>query len=275
MIEEITSLQNRWIKLAAGLKRKKGRDASGLFAAEGIRLAEEVLKADWRIEFCICSGELLENQRATSIVRALEQRGCPVYKVNKVIYDKVSDTKEPQGFLLAVEKRVCGLESFLGQNKKPMLIILDELQDPGNVGTIIRTADAAGCDGVVLLKGCADLFSGKVIRSAMGSIFHLPVATEVDTPGLLRFLAANEITLQVTAIDMAAKPYFQVDYTQATAVAFGNEGKGVGTALLDGAYGKIFIPMTGKAESLNVATATAVISYESLRQRTMTNSCDL
>lgn len=267
MTEWIASRQNNRIKLAVSLKQKKFRDEMGLFIAEGSRLAEEVLKSDWQIEFCICDEQALKNERILSIVKKLEDFNCLVYQVNKAIYDKVSDTKEPQGILLVVRKKVYQLQDLVSDGRMPTLILLDRLQDPGNVGTIIRTADAAGCTGIVLLKETADLFSSKTIRSTMGSIFHLPIVTEISTVEILEFMKKNKIVLYVTALDVSAKLYFQADFNQAAAIAFGNEGSGISKALLAQAESKLFIPMYGKAESLNVAAATAVMMYESVRQK--------
>lgn len=267
MIESIASRQNSRIKLAIKLKQKKFRDETDLFIAEGSRLVEEVLKSDWQIAFCICDEQALKKERVLSIVKKLEAFDCLVCQVNKAIYDKISDTKEPQGILLVVKKKVYPLQDLIAGDLMPTIVLLDRLQDPGNVGTIIRTADAAGCTGIVLLKETVDLFSSKTVRATMGSMFHLPIVTEVSVVEFLDFIKKNQIALYVTALDLAAKLYFQADFNRATAIAFGNEGNGISEALLKHAESKLFIPMPGKAESLNVAAATAIIMYERVRQR--------
>ena len=266
MIEIITSPANKKVKLAASLKQKKHRDETNLFIAEGIRLTEEAVKSNWQIEFCICTDEVLHNSRVTAIFQMLEQKNCDVYQVSKAIYDKISDTKEPQGILLVLQKQKNQLAT-LDVADNPLFIVLDELQDPGNVGTIIRTADAVGCHGVIIMKESVDLFAAKTVRATMGSLFHVPIITEVSVDTLLTFTEQHKIVLQVTALDQEAKEYFDSDFRDATAIVFGNEGKGVNRVLLDAAKQKIFIPMLGQSESLNVATAAAVILYECFRQR--------
>ena len=140
------------------------------------------------------------------------------------------------------------------------------MQDPGNAGTIIRTADAVGADGVILLKGSVDVFGDKTVRSTMGSLFHLPVCTEVTAAELQEFLTGQKVTLYATALDASAKPHFTQDFRQGCAVVFGNEGNGVSAELLQQAV-KTYIPMYGEAESLNMGGSAAVVLYEAVRQR--------
>lgn len=263
----ITSAQNGTVKLAASLKHKKYRDETGLFAAEGIRLAEEAIRSCWRVPFCIVSDDARGRVRVDSAIRILEDRQVPVYIVSPAIYAKISDTAEPQGVFVAIEKNAPALAEIAAKNARPVVAVLDGVRDPGNVGTIIRSADAAGIDGVILLKGCADAFAPKTIRAAMGSIFHLPVAADIGDDALLAFLSDRRIALFAAAVDETAKMYFDAPLKESAAIALGNEGNGVRADLLARASEKIFIPMRGRAESLNVAAAATVIFYESSRQR--------
>lgn len=267
MTEVITSSQNNNIKLAASLKQKKYRDEKHLFVAEGIRLVEDAVNSNWQIEFCIHTEQAAENERVQKIVKNLEKKECRIYQVNKAIYEKITDTKEPQGILVILKKQASCLDDFIIEGKVPMLIVLDRLQDPGNVGTIVRTAEAAGCTGIIMMKGTADLFSSKTVRATMGAMFRFPIVVDVDFRDLLKFIEKQAIQLQVTALDPTAKQYFAIDFTKPTAMVFGNEGNGVSEELLQQADHKVYIPMSSNAESLNVAAATAVIIYESVRQR--------
>lgn len=267
MTEVITSSQNHNIKLVASLKQKKYRDEKGLFIAEGIRLVEDAVNSNWQIEFCIYTERAIQNQRVQEIVEKLEEKKCRIYQVNKAIYEKITETKEPQGILLVLKKQAGCLADFAVEGKIPMLIVLDRLQDPGNVGTIVRTAEAASCTGVIMMKGTADLFSSKTVRATMGAMFRLPIVVDIEYMELLDFIKKQAIGLQVTALDPTAKQYFTVDFTKPTAMVFGNEGNGVSTELLQQADHKVYIPMSDNSESLNVAAATAVIIYESVRQR--------
>lgn len=267
MIEVIASMQNAKIKLAASLKQKKYRDETGMFLAEGLRLCEEAVKSDVDLAFCVYRKAEAADDRMKTLLESLEERQCPIYQVSKQIYDKISDTKEPQGILLVLHQFSFSLEDLRMQNGAPFLVVLDGLQDPGNLGTIVRSADAAGCTGIVLMKNTVDLFSSKVVRATMGSAFHLPIVENMDVEALAAFLTAHHIQLFVTALDAQAKSYFAVDFTESVAVVFGNEGNGVNEAFLTKCDEKILIPMHGKAESLNVSTAAAVVIYEGFRQR--------
>jgi len=268
-MEVIVSAANKKIKLAASLKQKKHRDQEGLFLAEGIRLVEAAADAGWPAAYCLYTPDVMGAERGRVLIERLEQMGCPVCQVTKDLYDKVSDTKEPQGVMLVLHKKAADLKDLEKIEETPHIIVLDQLQDPGNVGTIIRTADASGCSAIILTKNSADVYAGKTVRAAMGSLFHLPVISDVSSADLLAFLSQKGISLQAAALDATAKPYFSVDFTSPTAVAFGNEGNGLSEEILSGAAQRIFIPMEGQSESLNVATAAAVVLFEGLRQRSV------
>lgn len=263
----IASSQNAKIKLAASLKQKKSRDASGLFLAEGLRLCEEAVRSGYPLEFCLYSKDEGNNGRLKDLLRLLAEMGCPVYEAAKQVYAKASDTKEPQGILLVLRKCLVALEDLPAGGRAPFYAVLDGLQDPGNMGTVVRSADAAGCTGVILMKNTVDLFSPKAVRATMGSLFHLPVVENVGAEELLPFLQRRGVKVFATALDAGAKPYFDVCLSQGAAVVFGNEGNGVREMLLKESDERIFIPMAGRAESLNVATAAAVVLFEGLRQR--------
>ena len=142
------------------------------------------------------------------------------------------------------------------------VVVLDGVQDPGNAGTIVRTADAAGADAVVCLEDTIDVFSAKAVRASMGSVFHVPVVRNVSRTALCEFLQQGRVRLLVADLDEAAQPYYAADYSGRLALAFGNEGNGVSDEVRRMAEAKLFIPMVGKAESLNVATAVALVLYE-------------
>lgn len=265
--ERITSPTNAKIKLAASLKQRKQREKAGLFVAEGVRLAEMAVTAQWRISFALVTERAREQPRVQAILAHLRRRQTPVAIVSAPVYAKASGTEHPQGILLVLEKKSFPLQEFAASGvTNPCYAVLDGVQDPGNLGTILRTADAAGLDGGILLKGCVDAFSPKVVRASMGSLFHLPVAVDVPTQSLLSFLEERKIRLYATALDQAAKTHFAADYKGAVAIAFGNEGNGVSAPIL-AASDKIYVPMFGQAESLNVAISSAVVFYEVLRQR--------
>lgn len=265
MTAVITSLQNQIVKLAAGLKQRKNRDATGLFAAEGIRLLETALAAGWQSEYCLYTEQALANRRAQAVIDLLKEQNCRMITVSEAVYAKISDTEQPQGIMVLIRKQTPELPEVL-KEKCPLLVILDSVQDPGNLGAVIRTADAAGATAVILTKGCTDLYAGKAVRATMGSLFHLPVVAGVDHETLTEILRSNDITLMASSLN-SANSYWETDFTSPSAIVFGNEGQGVSQTLLDTAASRIYIPILGSAESLNVAAAAAVILYEAARQR--------
>nr|NSL49736.1 RNA methyltransferase [Dendrosporobacter quercicolus DSM 1736]SDL49152.1 RNA methyltransferase, TrmH family [Dendrosporobacter quercicolus] len=261
----ITSLQNSTVKLAASLKQRKHREATGLFMAEGVRLVEEAIGSNWRIESCLYTEQALANQRVQAIINTLSARDCRLLAVSGAVYAKISDTEQPQGIMTLIRRNSQALSSVLDTDQA-LLVILDGLQDPGNLGAVIRTADAAGATAVILTKGCTDLYAGKAVRSTMGSLFHIPLVEGVIYEDLIHLLQEQDIALLATSL-ASARNYLAADYKQPVAIVFGNEGQGVNPVLLDKAEERIYIPILGRAESLNVAAAAAVILYEAVRQR--------
>lgn len=266
MIEAISSLQNPLVKSLALLKQRKHRDKQGFFCMEGVRLCEEFAATDWEAESCLYTAAVANEVRTAAVLHALETKGCRLICVSEAVLAKVTETEQPQGILVIGRQRRFSALQVLQSADAPLIAVLDGIQDPGNVGTIIRTADAAGCDGIIVLEGAADLFSGKVVRAAMGSLFHLPVAAEVQRKELVSLLAGQDFTLAITALE-SAEPYYAADLHGPLAVVFGNEGQGVHPELIGAAQRRITIPIDGQAESLNVAASAAVVLFEAARQR--------
>lgn len=264
----ILSVQNRLVKQIAALKQKKNREETGRFMVEGVRLLEEALESGWKINTGIFTENVLNsNTRARDIYLRLQaDKDCRLVKVSDAVFAKITDTEQPQGLMAIVEKRFFELDNLIEQKQRPLIIVLDNLQDPGNVGTIIRTADAAQWDAVILTKGCADVYAGKTVRATMGSLFHIPVWEGISYRQIAAVLNRWQIPLIATALG-ATKDYYCIDYTGAAAVVFGNEGNGISEQLLTMVDEKICIPIMGRAESLNVAAAAAVVLYEAVRQR--------
>ncbi|ORU00210.1 rRNA methylase [Anaerovibrio sp. JC8] len=272
-LERIESSSNAKIKLAAKLHTNKYRKAENLFVAEGVRLVEMAAQSDWPMEFGLISDSALENLRAVAVVEQLQEKGCPVYLVSDQLYNKAADTVTPQGLMLVMGFRIFTWQEILKLNNEdaaaPLIAVLDGVQDPGNAGNIIRTADALGCSGVVCMEGTTDIFADKVVRSSMGSIFNIPVMTGIHPEELLDVCHDNEVALIATALDETAVRHYLADYVSPCAIIFGNEGNGVSTRMLEDSDQKVFIPMTGKAESLNVSAAAAILLYEAFRKRSI------
>ena len=263
-MQEITSLQNQIIKQTAELKQKKYRQQQGTFLVEGLRSVEEAV-AYGQVETLFYTSALEE--RAVRLLRKAEAC-CRLYQVTEPVMAKLCDTKSPQGFAAVVRQAKFTLDTLavaLGRVKAP-LVILDRVQDPGNLGTIIRTADAAGAAGIILLAGSVDVYSPKVVRATMGSLFHLPVIEQVEETALVSWCTQHGFTLAVTAM-AASESIYTANLNKALALIIGNEAGGVSPTLLAQAGLKLYIPMQGKAESLNAAMAAGIILFESLRQR--------
>lgn len=265
MIENITSLQNQLVKRIVNLKQKKYRDKENLFIAEGVRLVEDVLKSKADVKYCFYVKSALENNRVVGIINSFNSAQIRLYEVSLAVYEKMSETNDPQGIMIVVQKNNYKLDELLTINNQ-FLIILDNLQDPGNIGTIIRTAEAAGCNGIIMTKGCADIYSGKTVRSTMGAMFRLPIVDNVCYDEILSFLKEKNIEIFSTEIVNGVE-FYNENYKKSLALIFGNEGNGISDELLSKVEKKIYIPMAGASESLNVGVAAGIIMYEVFRQR--------
>ena len=239
------------IKLVRKLSQKKFRNELKLFVAEGLRLCEEVPPA--QIEFGFYTREFLSEERGRILVERLKT----LEEISPSTMEKISDTQTPQGILLVVRQKFSALEKVFA---KKIIVALDGVQDPGNVGTILRTAEAFGC-GAILLDGSAEIFNPKVVRSSMGAIFYLPIAKMSRE----EFLNVRGAEILAAAVDTSAEIYYRHDFNKKVAIVFGSEANGVSKKILDVAK-KIFIPMSGHAESLNVATSAAIVLSEIVRQ---------
>lgn len=263
-MEEISGPSSRIIKLAASLSRHKQRLKTGLFLAEGVRLSEMAAEADWVIAFAIITDRCLKTERGRALAARLEGR-CPLYLTGEKLYQKVSGTDNPQGVLLVIRQKSFA-PADLKPAAQPLYILLDRVQDPGNAGTVIRTADAAGASGVFLSPGSVDVFSEKAVRSTMGSLFHVPICQGVTAEEAASFAGERGCRIWVTAPEESARAHFACPLGEPSLLIFGNEGGGVSEAFRR--LGEsMYIPMAGRAESLNVGVSAAVVLYEALRQR--------
>ena len=264
-MEIITSINNQRVKDVANLKQKKFRMETGLFFAEGLRAVTEAVQyADVANLFFIKT----EESRLNEIIKTAEEKGARLYSVDEKVMAKLSDTKTPQGVLAVIKKPEDSLQKLhpgaASDNNAPV-VVLDRVQDPGNLGTI-RTADAVGALGIILLEGCADAFSPKVVRASMGSLFHLPVIQDVFPEEALTWCYRHGYEPAATALKNAQNMY-KADLSKKMAFIFGNEANGVAEELQAAAETRLFIPMEGQAESMNVAMAAGIILFEGLRQR--------
>lgn len=266
----ISSPQNAAYKQAAKYVHTKDARKDGVFLMEGIRAVDEVLKAeDWVVK-SIWIGEALTKDAPDYVKKVEMQAECPMNIIPDAMLKKLSETETPQGIVAVVERRSFRITEVLKEaalkKEKPLLVILENLQDPGNVGTIIRTADAVGATAVVVTKGTADVYSSKVIRSTMGSLLHIPVCIVEAVPALSEALKKAGVQVLAAALKDSVSIY-DADMTKPTALLVGNEGNGLSDDAILSASQAVKIPMPGQAESLNAAMAGGVLLYEALRQR--------
>lgn len=264
MTERISNRSNARVKWVRSLQQKKARDESGVFVAEGIHLAQEVQKAGLTVELAVVSNTAKNSESVDRIMGQLEKCGVPLLPVSDEILAYVAETQSPQGILLVV-KTPAPVDIVSRDFSRGLWLVLDEVQDPGNVGTLIRSAAAAGTAGVILTEGCADPYGGKTLRASMGSVFHLDVLS-VRAQDVVDACRRGPVRL-LTASGVGADVYCDVDWKKPTFLVLGNEGQGVGPVLSKQASGSVQIPIAGGAESLNVAAAGAVILFEAARQR--------
>lgn len=264
-IKEITSIQNSQIKHLRSLEKNKYRKQEGKFVIEGIRMMEEALDADIGLDAIYYSQALLDTTRGKALFERLQDRVLKIYLLSDHLMKQAGFTETPQGIIAIASQLRFSLDVLL-KNENPFFLMLDQIQDPGNLGTLIRTADAAGISGVILTVGTADLYNLKTIRATMGSLFHLPIIVQQDALETIAVLQTEGI--QVLAAALQTDSYFyEADFTRPTAVMIGNEGQGLSEEVLEAVDMKIKIPILGKAESLNAAAAGAILLYEGTRHR--------
>ncbi len=267
-MEYLQSNKNSTIKDIKSLQQRKNRDSKGLFFIEGLRFVKEAFDLQEQIEMVVVSERLLEESESALLVTDVEAKGIKCIAVPDKLFCEISDTQTPQGIMAVMKKQKYDLSSTI--EKSSFVVVLDSLQDPGNLGTILRTADAAGADCIILSKGCVDIYSPKVLRATMGSIFHVPVIDGIQIEEALQTLKA--VGHKIVASHLAGvNNYFETELTAKTTIVIGNEANGISDITVKQADILVKIPMPGKAESLNAAIAAAVMMYEVTRQRMLHN----
>ncbi|MCR4605819.1 MAG: RNA methyltransferase [Eubacterium sp.] len=259
----ITGKDNPRIKkIKKLLEKSKTRSEEKAFVMEGVRAVREAQKCGLIKELYITESVFERMSENTEVDVIFNDNNIGVREVVKDdIFDKISDTKNPQG-ILAVVSMPNSLETQIDNKEKASILILDEVRDPGNIGTIIRTAEGAGFDAILFTKGCADIYQPKVVRSTMGSVLRVPcIRCEEDTGSELKKIKNRGYTLYATALENAEE-YSKVTYNNKSAVVIGNEANGVSKATLEASDFRIKIPMKGELESLNAAVAAALVMYK-------------
>ena len=254
----IESKDNNLFKETRKLKERKNRNKSSKYIIEGFRLVQEAFKAGLDIDYLIVTSD--GREKINSYLEEYISDKIKIYEMTNALFNELISTEKPQGIVAVVH-----------MNEKPLeldgsfYLLCDKVQDPGNLGTIIRTAHAVKADGIILTKGTVDIYNEKTIRSTMGSLFYVPVHYDDDNMTLVKSLTDKNFKIVVTSLD-TDKDFFQESIKGKVLLTVGNEGNGVSDEVYELADTKVKIPMPGNAESLNVAIATSVIMYEKVRQ---------
>lgn len=246
----IISKDNSQIKHIKQLKQKKYRDEYKEYVVEGIKIVEEAIEEKEDIVLIVICEEILKKQ--------IDIVGLKVEYVSKNIFEMISDTVTPQGILAVIKERKSSVVS------SKVLFALDDIQDPGNMGTIIRTLDAAGIKDLILSNESADIYNPKVTRSTMGAIYRLNVI-RTDLLSKLKEMQKDGYKIVVTSL-ATNKNHYDINFDEKTIIVIGNEAKGVSQEIMEIADVKVKIPMLGKSESLNAAMATGILAYEYVRK---------
>ncbi|MEE8886780.1 MAG: RNA methyltransferase [Eubacteriales bacterium] len=269
----ITSISNAQVKEVIRLLSKaKERHTQGCFVAEGIKLfcetPEELRRRVYVSESFLQNPEHLEMMHSCGVVAENEnsEEFVTAVTVSDDVFRKMSDTQTPQGIMTVASIPEYSREQLLGNGVNPLVMVLEDLQDPGNVGTIIRTAEGAGVTGIFMSSHTADCFQPKVVRATMGSVYRVPVRREDSLVELTDWLRSRGVTAYAAHL-RGKRSYTREDYTGGTAFLIGNEGNGLSDRLTEAAGVLVRIPMEGKVESLNAAVASALLMYEAHRQR--------
>lgn len=257
----LTSVQSPQVKLVRALKTTKGRQERGRFLIEGLRLVGEALTAGAHIETLYLCAELLPKRYVPNWVTE-GPPGVVVREVSERVMRAMADTESPQGVVAVLPIPDC----VRPQTRMSLVLVAHEVRDPGNLGTMIRTADAAGADAVIVSGDSVDIWNPKVLRATMGSVFHLPVWAEADLASGAQWLRQQGITV-IAAATRQGISCLEANLRRPVAIVMGGEAEGLSDEDIQLADELVRIPMPGRAESLNVATAAAVLLFEAVRQR--------
>lgn len=262
-IEKITSRDNQ--RLVHARKVRDGKMPEQIFI-EGRRLVEEALHSDLMIDECFVSDDFADDLLPNKI----SELSLSITQIPNKIFGTIADTKQPQGIILIAKRPTTSLviiEANVKSSFLPLVIFLKEINNPANLGAILRTAEAAGVAGIIVSKDSADVFSPKSLRAAMGSAFRLPIVENADLENILNWSKNNQLTSTAAAAN-TAKNYAEIDWRKPRLLVFGSEAHGLSNSDLQLVEEAINIPMENGVESLNLAVSAGVILFEAKRQMT-------
>lgn len=260
-MQVITSKENETVKTIKKLKDKKYRDETGLYIIEGIKMLEEAIEEKARIrKIIICEECLKAEDLEQKVLYEIAKYNC-IY-VNSKVFNSLTDVVAPQGIMAVIEKPNKDIKIKYDQD---IILALDGIQDPGNLGTILRTADSVNLKQIIVTKNTADSYNPKVVRSTMGAILRIKIIETDDLAKTLKEAKKNKFKIVATSLDTNNSIY-DIDYNKKV-IVIGNEANGVSKEIQELADNKVKIPMLGKTESLNASVATGIMLYEYVRQK--------
>ena len=260
-MQTITSKDNELIKHIRKLKDKKYRDESNEYVVEGVKLVEEAVKENAKIkQIIVCEDTTRTYEIPTQIMLEIARYEC--ISVSNKIFNIITQVTNPQGIMAIIEKNAQNAKIDYTQD---IIVVLDDVQDPGNLGTILRTVDSIGLNQIIVSKGTADAFNSKVVRSTMGAIFRIKIIEVENLAQAIKEMRKHHFKLMVTSLQTKNSIY-DIDFYKKI-IVIGNEANGVSKEIQDMADEKAKIPMLGRTESLNASVAAGVVMYEYVRQK--------
>ena len=260
-MQTITSKDNELIKHIRKLKDKKYRDESNEYVVEGVKLVEEAVKENAKIkQIIVCEDTTRTYEIPTHIMLEIARYEC--ISVSNKIFNIITQVTNPQGIMAIIEKNAQDTQIDYTQD---IIVALDDVQDPGNLGTILRTVDSIGLNQIIVSKGTADAFNSKVVRSTMGAIFRIKIIEVENLAQEIKEMRKHHFKLMVTSLQTENSIY-DIDFNKKI-IVIGNEANGVSKEIQDMADEKAKIPMLGRTESLNASVAAGVVMYEYVRQK--------
>ncbi len=263
--ETLTSPSNPLIKSLKSLERKKERAETGLFLAEGARIVGEGLARGWQAETVVIAADMADRPQIATLAREAEKTGARVVLAPERLMSKITQKDNAQSVVAAFRQRHLAPDALPAPKATPLYVALYEVRDPGNLGTILRTADCAGASGVILLGTCCDPYSFEAVRASMGSIFDVPFA-EADFDNFNEWRKARGLSLTAASVNGTVR-HDSADFSSGAIILMGNEQAGLPQWIEAACDTLSLIPMRGGADSLNLAQATAIMIYEAWRQR--------
>jgi TrmH family RNA methyltransferase len=262
MSKEITSLQNPYIKELFQLKEKsRDRKKSGLFLIEGEREISLALKGNYEIETLLYLPEIFSEAKLNLLTTTPTQ----TIQISKEVYQKLAHRSTTEGILAVAKSKSHDLKHLKFESKNPLILVAEAPEKPGNIGALLRTADAANVDAVIIANPKTDLYNPNIIRSSVGCLFTNQIATGI-TSEIITFLKENNIKIYSAALQ-ASVDYHTQDFTKPTAIIVGTEATGLSDEWIDNSTQNIIIPMQGEIDSMNVSVAAGILIFEAKRQR--------